>query len=441
MRGLVGSLVRGAQNITRGVPGDTESFWNGDFWSSPSATGIQVNQQTALQATAVMACVRILAEDVSKMTPRLYQRHDLLGHKNGARVHIDAAEHPVAALLRRPNDWQTWPEFCRMMVVAYALRGNAYAVILRNRRGEPTALVPINPDRVALWQARDGGLFWWITRSGLHELWVLRNMPWIIPHEDVFHLKDLSADGLVGTSPIALAREAIALSLAQEQQYARLMGRGARPSGVLTTEQRLSKESSEKLRDDWNKLNAGLVNAGGTAVLEQGLKWQPISINSVDLQFLQMREFQLHEICRIFRIPPHMVGEAPKNNKADLVEVAQEYRNHTLTSHTDVWEARFDFTFDLYKDNYEVDFDESVLTKADVTTRYNAYRIAVLSGWQTRNEVRILEKMPPLDGLDEPIVPANEVAGSDLGGDNPGAGKPSESLDPDNQPMPDGTEA
>lgn len=441
-RGLFGALARGAQLATRGIPGESESFWNGSFWSAASATGIQINQQTALQATAVMACVRILSEDVSKMTPSLYRRFDKEGYKLGGRQKLTGPEHPLAALLVRPNDWQTWPEFCRMMMVGFALRGNAFAVILKNRRGDPVMLVPINPDRVALWQAPDGGLFWWITRSGLHELHVLRNQPLLIPYEDVFHLKDLSADGLVGSSPIALAREAIALSLAQEQQYARLMGSGARPSGVLTTDQRLTDVSAARIRADWEAMNAGLANSGRTAILEQGLKWTPLTISSVDLQFLQMRQFQVVEIARIFRVPPHMLGDLTKGTFNNIVQQSQEYRNNTLTSHTDLWEKRFAHTFELKDGIEEVDFDESALVKADLTARYNAYRIGVLTGWENRNEVRIAEGKNPEPGLDEFIVPANEIAasglGSDMGGENPGAGQPSSGLDINNQPVDSG---
>lgn len=438
-RGLFGALGRGVRALTtRSADGSDDQFWDGGWWSTPSATGIQINQQTALQATTVMACVRILSEDVSKMTPRLYRRFDKGIHKKGAREQIAPADHPLAALLHRPNDWQTWPEFCRMMVVAFALRGNAYAAILRNRRGDPITLAPLNPDRVALWQAPNGKLYWWVTRSGLHELYVLRNEPLMIPYEDMFHLKDLSADGLTGSSPIALAREAIGLSLGQEQQYARLMGNGARPAGVLSTTQKLTEGTAARLRADWERLNSGLANSGRTAILEEGLTWTQLTIDSVDLQFLQMRQFQVIEICRIFRVPPHMVGDLSKGTFNNIVQQAQEYRNNALGSHTDIWEKRFDFTFGLLEDDYEVDFDEAALLKADLTARYNAYRIAVLTGWQTRNEVRVSENMEPLDGLDVPLAPASEIGGSnigsDMGGENPGAGQPSDGIDVDNQP-------
>lgn len=433
--GLTGRIADGLQRLTRENSDGGDPFWFSSWWSTPSATGLQINQQTALQNAAVMACVRILAEDVSKMTPGLFKRIDNGKHKLGERVPLGIKDHPLAAVLHRPNDWQTWPEFCRQMVVAFALRGNAFAVILRNRRGDPVMLVPINPDRVQLWQSPGGGLFWMVTRSGLHELYVLRNEPFLIPYEDVLHLKDLSADGLVGVSPITLQCETIALGIAQRQQYARLIGNGARPSGVLTTDQKLTASSAERLRDDWNKIQQGLLNSGKTAILEQGLKWQALSVSSVDLQFLQILQFGVIDVCRIFRVPPHMVGDLSKGTFSNIVQQGQEYRNNTLTSHTDIWEHRFDFTFGLKSGNFEVDFDESKQLKADLTARFNAHRVAVLTGWQTRNEVRVEENLPPLPGLDEPLIPLNEGPGSDLGGDNPGAGKSSEDTDVDNQPL------
>lgn len=434
-RGFVGAIVDTLRRDNSNAGSDDESFWNGMWWSTASSTGVQINQQTALKVNVAMACVRILCEDVSKMAPTLFKRVDAGKHEKGGRQKIARKEHPLAELLHRPNDWQTWPEFCRMMVVGFALRGNAYAVILRNWRGDPVMLVPINPDRVGLWQSPDGGLFWYVTRAGLHEIAILRNEPFLIPYEDVFHLKDLSADGLIGVSPIALQAEALGLALGQEQQYARLMGNGARPGGILTTDQKLSDKAAERIREDWNKLNQGLVNSGRTAVLEQGLKWQPLAISSVDLQFLQMRQFQVVEICRIFRVPPHMVGDLSRGTFNNIVQQAQEYRNNTLTSHSDIWEKRFDFSFGLDEDDLFVDFDESALLRADLTARYNAYRVGKLSGWLTTNEIRIPEGLDPVADGDTLMQPLNiGPLGSDMGGDNPGGGKPSNKIDVDNQP-------
>lgn len=426
----VWSRVGAALGLKRSAADDWLAGKDLDF-SSRSATGIPINQQTALQATTAMSCVRILSEDVSKMGPGLFSRRP-----DGGRDVL--SNHWLADLLWQPNDWQTWPEFCRQMVAAFLLRGNAFAVLVRDGRGQVTMMVPINPDRVALWESPDGSLFWMVTRAGLHELAVLRGQPLLIPYDDVFHLKDLSANGLIGLSPIALAREAIALSLAQEQQQARLMGNGARPSGILTTDKTLTKEVAARLKADWNELHGGLLNSGRTAVLEAGLKWQALSLSSVDLQFLQLRQFQVIEICRIFRVPPHMVGDSSQRLMGSaLVQLAQDYRNSTLTSHSDIWERRLDLTFGLRRQGMFVDFDETTLLKADLTARYTAYRVGRLSGWLTTNEIRLAEGLDPKDGGDTLMQPLNmgPVDGSDMTGVAPdGAGKPTETVSPDAGP-------
>ena len=422
MRGLFGSMVQPFKRSTS----DEEWGWRGGLWSSPSATGINIDQQSAMQATAVMACVSVLSEDISKLTPQIFQRVDVAGHEDGGRQ--VAKNHFLYNLLWRPNDWQTWPEFCRQMVTGYLLRGNAYAVIIRDGRAKPQMLVPINPDHVALWEAASGELFWMVTRAGLHEKHVLRNEPLLIPYDDVFHLKDLSANGLIGQSRIALAREAIALSLGQEQQYARLMGNGARPSGMLTTEQKLTADAAKRLKDNWDAIHGGLLGSGKTAVLEQGLKWTSLTLTMSDMEFLASRMFQTVEICRLFRVPPHMVGDLSKGTFNNIVQQSQEYRNNTLTSHTEVWEKRLDFQFGLRDMGLFVDMDESSLLKADITARYNVWRVGKLSGILTTNEIRIAEGLEPMEGGDELFQPLNMgPLGSDMTGTPPdGAGKPSD---------------
>jgi HK97 family phage portal protein len=205
-RGFMGAVLKRSA--------DPEGKWFGGFGVA-SATGLHIDQQTAMAATAVMACVSVLSEDVSKMTPDIFRRVTVVNHDRGGRK--VAKDHFLYNLLWSPNPVQTWPEFCRFMMVAYLLRGNAYAVMIRNGRGIPIMWLPINPDHVALWESPDGSLFWRVTRIGLWQTAMLRDLPLLIPYEDVFHLKDLSANGLVGTSRITLAREAIGLSIGQER--------------------------------------------------------------------------------------------------------------------------------------------------------------------------------------------------------------------------------
>jgi HK97 family phage portal protein len=367
--------------------------WISQTWSSPSATGIQINQQTAMSCAAVMACVSLIAEDVSKLTPRLWDPSD-----DGGRKEI--RNHPVLNLLRHPNDWQTWFEFCGQMMLGLLLRGNGYAVIVRDGGGKPLYLVPINPDRVSLWEAPDGSLFWNVTRAGLHEMAVLRDQPLLIPDYDIFHLKGLSANGLLGFSKIALNRETIGLALAQEQQAARWMGQGAKPGGVLTTDQKLTPEAHDRAKASWTAAQEGLINSGKTAVLEMGLKWQPLRMSAQDVDFIASRNFQKEEIAALWRVPPHMIGIQSRGQNQNITQQSQDYFNTTLSTYTVIWAQRLDFTFGLSKEGIEPEFDRAILLEGDVMARMQAYRLGLQGVWTT-NEVRKLERLGPAQEGDD----------------------------------------
>jgi HK97 family phage portal protein len=204
------------------------------------------------------------------------------------------------------------------------------------------------------------------------------------------------------------------------------MGNGARPSGYLTTEQRLSDDAAKRLKKNWLDLHSGLGNTGGTAVLEQGLKWEALTLTMADLEFLEARKFQVLEICRMWRVPPHMIASMEGATHSNISQQAQDYRNNTLTSHTDIWEKRLDYQFKLREQDLFVDFNESLLLKADIVARYNVYRIGKLSGIDTTNEIRMAEGKDPVEGGDELMEPTNMAPhGSDVNGTAPdGAGNP-----------------
>jgi HK97 family phage portal protein len=405
MRGLFGGIAHGMagkQVRTNDSTGDALNFadWG---WSTPTAAGVHVSQASAMQVSAVYACVSILAYDLAKLGATIFS-----GERLGKRR--KATDHYLFPLLKTPAPWLTWFEFCGMMQTAVLLRGNGYAVILRNGRGVPQMLVPINPDRVALWEAANGQLFYMVTRSGLHEMAVLRNEPLLIPSEDIFHLKALTLNGLIGLSPIGMAREAIGLAIAQEQLAARWAGNSAQPRGILTTDQKLTDTAAKRLSDDWKTLNSGLYNAGKTAILEQGLKWQSLAMNSADMEFIQARQFQLSEIARIFRVPMHMLGELQKTTGNSITQQAQEYLNYSLSTWIEMWEQRIPFTFDFDEDDDSlfIAFNVDRLLRADITTRFAAHRIALGgTGWMTPNEVRHIEGQEKTDGGDTVFRPVN----------------------------------
>ena len=388
--------------------------------SVPSASGLMISQATAMAVSAVYACVSIRAKDVARCTPRLFARN-----KAGGREEIK--DHIIAKLFMRPNRQQTWFEFWQQMMVAYLLRGNAYAAILRDRRGNPVELIPINPDAVMVLEAVDGSIFYNVNRLGLWQIAMLRNMPVAIPEEDVFHLRGISFNTLVGVSTIGLARDAIGLAMGLEQQAGRWVGNGARPSGVLKAKTRLSEQAAMRLKQQWQAFTGGLQNVGQTAVLEEGVEWQQVQLTSVDLEFIQQRNLQIADIARFYDVPLSRLGVVGgASSKITPAEEEQAYVNHTVMPDLVVAEQKIAQVFSLDKEGIEVDFDEGQLLRADIMTRYNAARLGVLTGILTPNEVRRSEGLPPMEGGDRLMVPANTAAlGSDMTGTAPdGAGRP-----------------
>ena len=387
--------------------------------SVPSSSGALVSQATAITVPTVYACVSIRAEDVARCTPRLYRPL-----ADGSREPVK--DHPVARLFKRPNAIQNWFEFAEQMTTGLLLRGNAYAVILRDRRGRPGQLIPVNPDAVMVLEAADGQIFYNVNRVGLFQIAVLRDLPQSIPAEDIFHLRGMAFNVTVGLNRLGVARDAVGISIGLMQQAARWMNNGARPSGVLQTDKSLTQQAADRLKASWNNLFTGIQNVGSVAVLEEGLEWKPMSLTSVDLQFIEQRKLAVLDICQWFRIPPHKVGVVDANAKLNQAQADQSYVNETIMPDLERWEQKVVQTFDLDAEGLEVDFDESSLLRADIMTRINIGRLGVMSGLLSPNEWRKSEKLAPVAGGDQVLAPVNLAAlGSDLTGTAPdGAGRP-----------------
>src|ERR1043165_462865 len=321
------------------------AFWDDSVNSGRSVTGLSINQYTALNSSAVLAAVTMLAEDGAKLPWSIYR------HAND-KSRTEAKDHYLYELLYEPNEWMNGLEFREGRQVAIILRGNGDAIIGRAARGKPISLIPWNPDRVMAWVATTGEIFYRPMAHNLHEQALLRRLApqvvgsmQMIPGEDRLHIRGFSLDGLLGMSRISLAREAIALGLAQEQQAARWMGQGGKPSGMLTTEQKLSDDTKARLKADIKENWVGLQNSGKMIVGEQGLKFERFSMTSSDLEFIASRQFQLQDVARIFRIPPHMIGELSRSTNNNIAQMAQEYINFTLTGYTNRWRAKLSSTF------------------------------------------------------------------------------------------------
>lgn len=399
--------------------------WLPELWGMESATGLPINQGSAVSVSTVYACVTIRSRDVARCAPRLLK----IG---GPRSQDALKDDAIAKLFQRPNWIQTWFEFASQMHAAFLLRGNAYAAILRDGRGNPTALIPINPDLVHMLESIDGSVFYNVTRFGLFQTAALREFPVAIPAEDMFHLRGMTLNMLLGLSTIGIARDSIGVAMGLEQQAARFMANGARPSGVLQSAKKLSDVASERLRKQWEDLRSGIQNVGKTAILEDGLEWKPMQLNSVDLQFMDQRKFSIEDIARFFGMPLYKVGgELPRGIRIDQLD--QAYVNSTIMPDLDMWEQKFSQAFDLEDQGLMADFDERRLLRAEEATRINNQRLQVMSGLKTQNECRAIEGDPPMPGGDVLLRPVNLAAsGSDMSGTAPdGAGRPAEGTLPD----------
>jgi HK97 family phage portal protein len=393
--------------------------------STPSATGLNISQGTAMAVSGVYCCVTIRSQDVARCKPSLYTR----GHKRRKKYLVE--NHPLAEVLRRPNRQQTWFEWMEQMQTGHLLRGNAYAAIKRQAPGHKVSeLVPINPDAVLVLESWDGTIFYNVNRIGMWQIAMLREFPSSIAEEDIFHLRGVSFNSLMALSTIGMARDAIGVSMGLEQQTARQMANGARPSMVLEMDGKLSEDTAKRLGQQFRDAFGGIRNTGGVPILEQGIKANQLQLTSVDMEFMAQRSFQLADIARFYKIPQHKLG-TDQLRGVNIVQVNQDYVNNTVMPDLHRWEEKFDQVFSLAEQDLEIDFDETVLLRADIATRFTANRIALGGGaFVTVNEVREAENLEPVDpkatGADQVTRPVNMASiGSDLTGTAPdGAGHP-----------------
>lgn len=417
---LMGMLTRMAAPMQRASAGVPSYGMIPPLGSIAGASGAQISQATAMTVSAVYGCTDRLSTDLARCTPSIKRMNE-----DGSKTTV---KHPLDALLKRPNRQQTWFEFKRQLDVSVILRGNAYAAIRRNYRGEPIELIPINPDAVLVLEAVDGSIFYNVNRIGLWQLAMLRDFPTAIPAEDILHVRGMSFNSLVGVSTIGLARDSIGLAMALEQQANRWIANGARPSTWLKTAKQLTTQAGERLKRQFDDLFAGYANTGKTVVLEDGIEPVALQLTSVDLQFIEQRKLQPEDICRFFGVPPHKVFVTTGTRSANetLAAQDQDYVNSAITQRAVNFEQRFGWTFGLDQDDLFLELDITQLLRADVMTRANVSRINILSGKTTQNEERIGEGLKPMPGGDRLMMPTNMAAeGSNISGGAPdGAGKP-----------------
>jgi HK97 family phage portal protein len=427
---LVPRLAR--PKLRQAAPAGTPSYGMiPPLGSVPSASGQLISQATAMTVSAVYRAISVRAHDIASCEPSVFSTGP-----DGTPQKLGADDHYLAELMEKPNRVQTWFEFMRDTWVAYLLRGNAYWVVLRDRRGQPQELIWVNPDAVIVLEAADGSWFYSTNRIGLFQIAMLADFPPAIPAEHVVHFRGISFNMLVAASTIGLARDSIGTAMGLGQQQSRWIGNGARPSVILETDLQLTKASAERLKDSWNAYQAGLQNTGGTAVLEEGIKARPLQLTSVDLQFIDQCQLSVQDVARFFGVPTRKLMQPDIARGSTIIQEDQSYINETVRPDGVLIEQKLEDYFGLRKGKPEnrlgVFLDSTPLLRADPLTRANLGRITTLSGLTAPNEWRRSERLPPVPGGDTVRAPVNLAAlGSDTTGTAPdAAGRPPKGQEP-----------
>lgn len=367
-----------------------------------SHAGVTVTEEGALSLSTVFACAKVLGESVA-MLPLLTYRKRADGGKERA------PEHPLYSLLHDlPNPEMTAFEWRETKTVHVALRGNGYSEIEWSNGGRPLALWPLNPAKMEI-----------VRQAG--ELRYLYQLPdgttANLPSWRVHHVRGMSGNGIQGYSVVRLAMQSIGLGLGTEEFGARWFGNGARPGLLLKAPGRLSDGAYARLKESWNADHQGLSNAHRVKILEEGLDAMTVGVPPEESQFLETRKFQVNEIARWFRVPPHMVGDLEHASFSNIEEQGLEFVIYTLMP----WLVRHeqaisrDLLTETERQTYFVKYLVNGLLRGNIETRYAAYSTAILNGIMSPNEVRILEDMNPYEGGDTYLLPLNMVPADQAG--------------------------
>ncbi len=381
------------------------------FYMGSSTAGKNVTERSAMQMTAVYSCVRVLSEAVAGLPLHLYKYN-----KNGGKE--KALDNPLYFLLHdEPNPEMTSFVFRETLMTHLLLWGNAYAQIIRNGKGEVVALYPLMPNKMAVDRDSSGRLYYKYYR-GSDEAIRSKEHEVVLSPYDVLQIPGLGFDGLVGYSPIAMAKNAIGLAIATEEFGAKFFANGAAPSGVLEHPGTL--KNPDKVRESWNATFGGSHNANKVAVLEEGMKYSPISISPEQAQFLETRKFQINEIARIFRVPPHMVGDLEKSSFSNIEQQSLEFVKYTLEPWLVRWEQSMvrSLLTPSEKREYFIKFNVDGLLRGDYASRMSGYATARQNGWMSANDIRELEnldRIPAKEGGDLYLINGNMTKLADAG--------------------------
>jgi HK97 family phage portal protein len=417
-------------------PSGGGGFGGGGDRGPPGSWQMNTNQNRGTQElvafSAVYACINTISSDISKLPAQIFG------------VDLDTRERTLrpldyyAGLFRTPNHYQTYADFMHAFVQSFLFQGNTYCYCgKRNGRGEITEMHVLNPYRTKPLIADNGEIFYQCSEDFLAGL----APDAIVPERDMIHhrLPLLPGFPLIGVTPVfaAAASSAVGLKILQNSQQ--FFANSSRPSGFLSAPGKVSEPTANRLAVEWDENYKG-ERYGKTALLPEGLKWEPVTITAQDAQLIEQLRWSVEDVARVFRVPPFMLGDMSKVTYRNVETLMRVYLNECLAYYIETIEERFERAFD-FPPTFQVKLDLSQLLRVETDVRYTGYQTALNAGWLTVNEVRSQEGLGPVEGGDEPhvqqqMIPLSSADGTQANAAPAPAPTPSNDPAPSNDPPP-----
>ena len=393
----------------------TDPRWYEKIGGTRSDAGFAIVPESALRIAAVYRAVNVLAHSVASIPFLVYQRLDDDGKER-------AREHPAFGLLRdKPNAWQTSFRWRHLMMVQAILWGEHYSEIIPGPGGI-RALHPMNPDTTRLVEQLPDGRLVYVTQDVVDARGSQALAPErVLIQDEVLHVRGFSIDGKRGIALTKLARNAMGLALSAERHGSMFLRKGARLAGFLSSPSAMQPETRKENEKAWQRQYGGSDASGSTPLLTGGMEYKPIGTSNRDSQWLEAREFQVQELLRFMGVPGVMVGFPDKSaTYASAEQFFQSFVTHSVQPWTENIRTEVTESVVVGAPDFYADFILEGLLKGDIKTRYDSHRLAISSGWKTRNEVRVAEGMNRgPDELDTFLEPLNMV---EAGAEREGSG-------------------
>jgi len=387
-------------------PAEVRALGHEDFFGRPMEGAARLNHDGAAGLAPVWAAVRCVSESMASLSCHVV--------KDGQRVQ----GHWLEKLLAAPNSAMSRMEFLETMISGFELRGNAYAEIIRDGLGRPSALWPMRPGTVR--PERRGGAVVYHVQTANGEI--------TVGADRILHWKFsvLSPDGITGTDPVALLQADLQAARSARDCARNFFENGANPSGILEHPATLTDESAERLRRQFKRKYYGSKNSGETLVLEEGLKFTAVSRNAEESQLLETRTFSVQDCARVWALPPHKLGDHSRSTFSNITEESASFVKNSIRPRCVRLEQSTNrqlLSADELAARYSLQFSLDSLLRGSTTERYAAHAVGIGAGFLTRNEARNLEDMKPLDGLDKIVLMPGQQTQP---GATPGETKPNE---------------